>query len=222
MRTWTYWPWPGGSSPAGAGRGSPPPQARRGGEFTALFLPRRRPVACDGEVVVRIAPREDTGPATVVAAVQVRAVAADSLVRVVGCDLDSLDLWPEIVRGPLAFALGRCANSRTTVPTSVLGTRVDLVAAAGRWPRRSWACPAGGPAAVAPGSGHEGPVSSALPPRSACVYQAVFSLGTPDAVIIAAVKAALTRARPQAADTGIRRAGHGPSGARKKESGERR
>ena len=80
---------------------------------------------------MRIAPREDTGPATVVAAVQVRAVAADSLVRVVGCDLDSLDLWPEIVRGPVAFALGRCANSRTTVPTSVLGTRVDLVAAAG-------------------------------------------------------------------------------------------
>ena len=33
-----------------------------------------------------------------------------------------------------------------------------------------------------------------LAPRSACVYQAVFSLGTPDAVIIAAVEAALSPA----------------------------
>ena len=38
-------------------------EARRGGEFTAVFLPRRRPVACGGDVLVRIAPREDTGPA---------------------------------------------------------------------------------------------------------------------------------------------------------------
>ena len=36
-------------------------EARRGGEFTAVFLPRRRPVACGGDVLVRIAPREDTG-----------------------------------------------------------------------------------------------------------------------------------------------------------------
>ena len=58
-----------------------------------------------------------------------------------------------------------------------------------------------------------------LAPRSACVYQAVFSPGTPDAVIIAAVEAALSPAPPQAASrTGRPRAG----GARKKESGERR
>ena len=40
-----------------------------------------------------------------------------------------------------------------------------------------------------------------LIPRSACVYQAAFSLGTPDAVIIAAVQAALSPAPPQAAST---------------------
>jgi hypothetical protein len=59
-----------------------------------------------------------------------------------------------------------------------------------------------------------------LAPRSACVYQAAFSLGTPDAVIIAAVQAALRPAPPQAADTGPgrRRAG----GARKEEGGDRR
>ena len=35
-----------------------------------------------------------------------------------------------------------------------------------------------------------------LTPRSACVYQAAFSLGTPDAVIIAAVEAALSSKPP--------------------------
>jgi hypothetical protein len=59
-----------------------------------------------------------------------------------------------------------------------------------------------------------------LAPRSACVYQAVFSLGTPDAVIIAAVEAALTPAPPQAAGTGPGRPPAG--GARKKERGDRR
>jgi len=34
-----------------------------------------------------------------------------------------------------------------------------------------------------------------LTPRSGCMYQAAFSLGTPDAVIIAAVEAALPPAR---------------------------
>jgi hypothetical protein len=59
-----------------------------------------------------------------------------------------------------------------------------------------------------------------LAPRSACVYQAAFSLGTPDAVIIAAVEAALTPAPPQAASTGPRRPPVG--GAHKTESGDRR
>jgi hypothetical protein len=59
-----------------------------------------------------------------------------------------------------------------------------------------------------------------LAPRSACVYQAAFSLGTPDAVIIAAVQAALSLAPPQAAGTGPgrRRAG----GARKRGGRDRR
>jgi hypothetical protein len=35
-----------------------------------------------------------------------------------------------------------------------------------------------------------------LTPRSACLYEAVFSPGTPDAVIIAAVEAALTTDQP--------------------------
>ena len=53
-------------------------EARRGGEFTALFLPRRRPAACGGDVLVRIVPREpvagDTAPATAVAGAEVWAV----------------------------------------------------------------------------------------------------------------------------------------------------
>jgi hypothetical protein len=85
-------------------------EARRGGEFTALFLPRRRSAACGGDVLVRIAPREpaagDAEPATAVAGAEVQAVAVGSLVRVAGWDPVSLDLWPEIVRTPVVFALG--------------------------------------------------------------------------------------------------------------------
>jgi hypothetical protein len=110
-------------------------EARRGGEFTALFLPRRRPVACGGEVLVRIAPRErgteDTGSATAVAGVQVCAVAAGSLVRVAGWDLDSLDLWPEIVRSPVVFALGALRELQDHGADVGPRDEVDLVAAAG-------------------------------------------------------------------------------------------
>ena len=53
--------------------------AGRGGEFTALFLPRTRPRACGGDVLLRIAPgagqAEGHGPGPA-ARVQVRAVAA--------------------------------------------------------------------------------------------------------------------------------------------------
>jgi hypothetical protein len=41
-----------------------------------------------------------------------------------------------------------------------------------------------------------------LAPSGACLYQAAFSMGTPDAVIIAAVEAALSQTPPQAAGTG--------------------
>jgi hypothetical protein len=105
-------------------------EARRGGEFTALFLPRHRPVACGGDALVRIAPREDTGPATVVAGVQVHAVAAGSVVRVAGWDLDSLDLWPEIVRSPVVFALGALRELQDHEVDVGPREQVDLVAAA--------------------------------------------------------------------------------------------
>ena len=85
-------------------------EARRGGEFTALFLPRRRPAACGGDVLVRIAPPEhaagDTGPAATAARAEVWAVAAGSPARVASWDPVGLDAWPEIVRAPVVFALG--------------------------------------------------------------------------------------------------------------------
>jgi hypothetical protein len=56
-----------------------------------------------------------------------------------------------------------------------------------------------------------------LAPRSACLYQAAFSLGTPDAVIIAAVEAALCLAPPQAVGTGPDRA----TGRRRTQQGKR-
>ena len=83
--------------------------ARRGGEFTALFLPRTRPRACGGDVLLRIAPGTSQaeehwpGPA---ARVQVHAVVAGSLIHVAGWDHLSLDLWPEAVRATAAFAMG--------------------------------------------------------------------------------------------------------------------
>ena len=86
---------------------------------------------------MRIAPRsrpEDTGPATVVAGVQVHAVAAGSLVRVAGWDLDSLDLWPEIVRSPVVFALGALRELQDHGADVGPRDEVDLVAAAGSVP----------------------------------------------------------------------------------------
>jgi hypothetical protein len=57
--------------------------ARRGGEFTALFLPRTRPRACGGDVLLHIAPgtsqAEEHWPGPTVR-VQVRAAVAGSLV----------------------------------------------------------------------------------------------------------------------------------------------
>jgi len=96
-----------------------------------LFLPRHRPVACGGDVLVRIAPREDTGPATVVARVQVRTVAAGSVVRVAGRDLDRLDLWPEIVRIPVVFALGAMRELQDHGADVGPRDEGDLVVAAG-------------------------------------------------------------------------------------------
>ena len=56
-----------------------------------------------------------------------------------------------------------------------------------------------------------------LAPRSVCLYEAVFSPGTPDAVIIAAIEAALSPPPPQ---PGRRRArpGHGPAAHARREA----
>jgi hypothetical protein len=146
MGTQTCWPWPGGSPAGGAWLWVTTAEARRGGEFTAVFLPRRRPTACGGDVLVRIAPREqgagDTGPATAVAGVQVWAVAAGSLVRVAGWDLDSLDLWPEIVRSPVVFALGALRELQDHGADAGSRDEVDLIAAAGSVPTPFPALPA--------------------------------------------------------------------------------
>jgi hypothetical protein len=56
-----------------------------------------------------------------------------------------------------------------------------------------------------------------LAPRSACLYEAVFSPGTPDSVIIAAIKAALRPPLP-----GARPGRPRASGARAREGGEPR
>jgi len=118
-------------------------EARRGGEFTALFLPRR-PVACGGDVLVHIAPHgtEDTGPAPAAAGVQVWAVAAGSLVRVAGWDPVSVDLWPEIVRSPVVFALGALRELQDHGADAGPRDKVDLVAAAGSVPTPFPALPA--------------------------------------------------------------------------------
>ena len=55
-----------------------------------------------------------------------------------------------------------------------------------------------------------------LDPRSGCLYEAIFSPGTPDAVITAAIEAALSPPRP-----GPDQAGHGPA-AHAKGSGDPR
>ena len=83
--------------------------ARRGGEFTALFLPRTRPRANGGDVLLRIAPGTSQAQerwAVPAMRVQVRAVVAGSLIPVADWDHLGLGLWPEAVRAAVAFAMG--------------------------------------------------------------------------------------------------------------------
>jgi hypothetical protein len=82
-------------------------EARRGGEFTALFLPRTRPSANGGDVLLHIAPgaTPDTEPGPT-ARVQVAAVVAGSVIHVAGWDHLSLEEWPEVARPTVAFAIG--------------------------------------------------------------------------------------------------------------------
>ena len=117
-------------------------EARRGGEFTALFLPRRRPAACGGDVLVRIAPREHAAGDTAPAGAEVWAVAAGSLVRVAGWDPVSLDLWPEIVRTPVVFALGALRELQDHGADVGSRDELDLIAAAGSVPTPFPALPA--------------------------------------------------------------------------------
>jgi hypothetical protein len=82
-------------------------EARRGGEFTALFLPRARPCANGGDVLLHIAPgaTPDTEPGPT-ARVRVAAVVAGSVIGVAGWDHLSLEEWPEAARPTVTFAMG--------------------------------------------------------------------------------------------------------------------
>jgi len=84
--------------------------ARRGGEFTALFLPRNRPLASGGDVLLHIAPGKGEGEVehwpVPAARVRVWAVTSGALILVAGWDRLDLDGWPERVRATAVFALG--------------------------------------------------------------------------------------------------------------------
>jgi hypothetical protein len=75
-----------------------------------LFLPRIRPRASGGDVLLHIAPGRSEGDAEQwpVLSVRVRvwAVAAGSLILVAGWDRLDLDSWPERVRATAVFAVG--------------------------------------------------------------------------------------------------------------------
>ena len=81
-------------------------EARRGGEFTALFLPRTRPLASGGDVLLHIAPGRGDVEQRPVARVRIWAVAAGSLILVADWDRLPADDWPERVRATAVFALG--------------------------------------------------------------------------------------------------------------------
>jgi hypothetical protein len=101
---------PGGA--ASAGRGGwlwvTAAEARQGGEFTALFLPRTRPLASGGDVLLHIAPRRGDVDVEQRPGARVRmwAAAAGSLILVAGWDRLPADDWPERVRATAVLALG--------------------------------------------------------------------------------------------------------------------
>jgi hypothetical protein len=98
-------------------------EGRRGGEFTALALPRVNPRSCGGDVLLHVGPGGIryfsgtpgeheapglSGPAAaagLTAAVRVLVVVAGSLVHVASWDHLNVDQWPEQVRGTVAFTL---------------------------------------------------------------------------------------------------------------------
>ena len=109
-------------------------EARRGGEFTALVLPRHQPTACGGDVLVHAAPAGEPGSGTTAAKVQVWAVVAGSLVRVAAWDPAGPDLWPEVVRETVAFAMGALTELEQHGADLSDHQQVDVVAAAGSVP----------------------------------------------------------------------------------------
>ncbi len=93
-------------------------EGRRGGEFTALALPRTNPRACGGDVLLHVGPGgvwypgEQNAPdppeiaaAGPTVAVRLRVVVAGSLVHVASWDHLGVSQWPEQVRGTVAFTL---------------------------------------------------------------------------------------------------------------------
>ena len=109
-------------------------EARRGGEFTALFLPRHRPAACAGDVLVHISPAGEPGSGTTAAKVQVWAVLAGSLGRVAAWYPAGPDLWPETVRETVTFAMGALTALEEHGADVSARQQVDVIAAAGSVP----------------------------------------------------------------------------------------
>lgn len=84
-------------------------EGRQGGEFTALFLPRNRPCASGGDVLLHVAPgsslADEQWPLPAMR-VRVMAVVAGAAIHVAAWDHLTLEEWPEIVRPAVAFAMG--------------------------------------------------------------------------------------------------------------------
>jgi hypothetical protein len=107
-------------------------EGRRGGEFTALFLPRQDPAAFGGDVLVHVSPAGEQGETA--ARVAVWAVVAGSLVCVADWDPAGPDLWPETVRGTVAFAMGALTELQEHGADVAARQKVDVIAAAGSVP----------------------------------------------------------------------------------------
>jgi hypothetical protein len=105
-----------------------------GGEVTALFLPRNRPHASGGGVLLCLAPgageagQQWPGP---VVRVRVHAVAAGKLVLVAVWDRLDLEGWPEAVRATVAFALGAVTELEAHGADTGARMQVGVEAAAG-------------------------------------------------------------------------------------------
>ena len=109
-------------------------EPRRGGEFTALFLPRQHPAACGGDVLVHVSHAREPGGGTPAAGVQVWAVVAGSLVRVAAWDPAGPDLWPETARETVIFAMGALTELEQHGADVSARQQVDVIAAAGSGP----------------------------------------------------------------------------------------